>query len=108
VQRLLFDFGTLPETEQNSLLWFALHPAARERVVNWEEEVRTYFGRFRAAMAHNSEDPRIQEVFDRIEHGPSDVRDLWASREYKNSPSHDANYATRNSARKTSSLMFSS
>jgi transcriptional regulator with XRE-family HTH domain len=76
----LFDFGTLPKPERNSLLWFALHPASRERVVDWEEEVRTYFGRFRAATVANADDPRIKEIIDRIEHASSDVRELWESR----------------------------
>lgn len=77
----LVDFGTLPEQERNSLLWIALHPEARERLVDWEEEVRTYFGRFRGAMASQPDDPRIRAVVGRIEHGPADVRVLWAGRE---------------------------
>ncbi|HET9170531.1 MAG TPA: helix-turn-helix transcriptional regulator [Actinospica sp.] len=77
----LFDFGTLPEEERNSLLWTALHPAARERYVDWEQEVRSYFGRFRGATANLPDDPRIRAVVDRLEHGPADVREMWESRE---------------------------
>jgi transcriptional regulator with XRE-family HTH domain len=77
----IFDFGTLAENARNSLLWFALHPAARERVVDWKDEVRVYFGRFRAAMANYPTDPRIQEVVAQLEDGPDDIRELWANRE---------------------------
>lgn len=77
----LVDFGTLPEEDRNSLLWIALDPAARERIVDWEEEVRAYFGRFRGATANMPDDPRVRAVVDRIAHGPADVRALWESRE---------------------------
>jgi transcriptional regulator with XRE-family HTH domain len=77
----LVDFGTLPAESRNSLLWIALHPAARERVVDWEDEVRAYFGRFRGAMANIPDDPRFRAVADQIEHGPADVRALWERRE---------------------------
>lgn len=77
----LVDFGTLPEEERNTLLWVALNPAARERIVDWEDEVRAYFGRFRGAMANIPDDPRCQAVVERIERGPADVRALWEGRE---------------------------
>lgn len=77
----LVDFGTLPEEDRNSMLWTALDPLARERYVDWEDEVRTYFGRFRGAMANLPDDPRIQAVVDRILQGPADVRALWERQE---------------------------
>jgi hypothetical protein len=49
--------------------------------VDWEDEVRAYFGSFRGAMANIPDDPRVQAVVEEIERGPADVRALWESRE---------------------------
>lgn len=73
----LVDFGALPMEERNIMLWSALHPLARVRLVDWELEIRDQFGRFRAATASQPDDPRIRAVVAKITGGPEQVRTLW-------------------------------
>lgn len=73
----LTDFGAMPPEERNSMLWLIGDPVARERVVDWEEEVRDMFGRFRAATANDPGDPRIQQLVRHIERAPADVLHWW-------------------------------
>lgn len=56
----LVDFGTLPESERNGILWVASNPQARERLPDWQTEVRDVIGRFRGATA--SADPGDRRV----------------------------------------------
>ncbi len=51
----LVDFGALPESERNAILWVVTNPRARERLLDWDDEVRDVIGRFRGATA--SADP---------------------------------------------------
>ena len=63
----LVDFGTLPESERNAILWVVTDPRARERLPDWDFEVRDVVGRLRSAMA--SADPtdlRIRQISRRL------------------------------------------
>lgn len=63
----LVDFGALPEAERNSILWVVCDPRARERLLDWEDEVRDVIGRFRGATASvGPGDARMQQVAQRL------------------------------------------
>jgi len=63
----LVDFGTLPEAERNAILWVASDPRARERLPDWEAEVRDVIGRFRGATASaDPDDARVRQISARL------------------------------------------
>ncbi len=77
----LVDFDALPAELRNSLLWPMLDPRAKERFVDWESELRDLLGRFRAAMANDPEDPRIQQLIGFLRQAPDEVRHWWDQHE---------------------------
>ena len=63
----LVDFGALPEHERNGILWVVTNPQARERLPDWDDEVRDVIGRFRAATASaDPADARMQQISQRL------------------------------------------
>lgn len=63
----LVDFGALPESERNGILWVASNPQARERLPDWETEARDVIGRFRGATASaEPSDPRVRQISARL------------------------------------------
>lgn len=75
------DFGKLPASRRNMMLWMLTDPIARERFVDWEVDIRDLLGRFRTATAGAPEDARTAEVITQMLSTSSLARQWWDEQE---------------------------
>jgi transcriptional regulator with XRE-family HTH domain len=73
------EFGELPATERN-LLWLMLtHPAARERLADWESHARRLVSQCRMLWAAKMKVPRVEALVARLEAACPDFGRWWSS-----------------------------
>ena len=58
------DWGALPSGECNLLRWMLTHPAARERLADWELDARDLVARWRVEIGRSPDDRRMPELVD--------------------------------------------
>jgi transcriptional regulator with XRE-family HTH domain len=75
------DFGAVPEDHRNMLRWLLTAPEARERVVDWAEDVRDVIGRFRIASAARPWDRRFAETTATLYRASPTFRRWWKSQD---------------------------
>jgi transcriptional regulator with XRE-family HTH domain len=56
------DWGRLPPEERNVMRWLFTSPVAKERFVDWEEEMLDNVARWRAEAAKRPTDARMQQI----------------------------------------------
>jgi transcriptional regulator with XRE-family HTH domain len=71
------DFADLPPGRRNFLWWMLMEPAARERLVDWEEEARDLIGRFRAVSVWRGGHPRMRELVEDLTSNSAEFAKWW-------------------------------
>ncbi|MFI5957569.1 helix-turn-helix transcriptional regulator [Cryptosporangium sp. NPDC051539] len=79
--RLFVDPAELSSAHRNGLWIQVMHPAVRERLVDWERETESAIARFRAAAAKYREDPRFAELIARLTQESAFFRARWERHE---------------------------
>jgi transcriptional regulator with XRE-family HTH domain len=78
---LFLDWHSLPCVHKNSLWCLVTEPAAREKLPQYETEVRYVVARLRAAYARNVGDPEWEEDIHRLSGLSREFAELWARHE---------------------------
>ncbi|MFJ2770719.1 helix-turn-helix transcriptional regulator [Streptomyces sp. NPDC087300] len=66
-----------PVAPANLARWTFLDPAARDVVVDWEEEARGLLARLRTMAGRHPGDPRYTTLIDELKSGSQEVRAWW-------------------------------
>lgn len=75
------DFAELPAERRNMVWWMLVEPAARERLVKWEEEARVVVARLRAASAAWPGDRRMVKLVAELHDASPEMRQWWSDHE---------------------------
>lgn len=76
------DWGGLPATERNMIRWLTTSPAARERIADWEWNVRLVAARWRAITAPlPGDDARLFRLVAEFRAGSQEFDRFWNARE---------------------------
>jgi transcriptional regulator with XRE-family HTH domain len=82
----LFALGTLAPGDRNMLWYMFMHPEARRRLVDWEENAQRTLARFRADAARMVDDPRTTALVERMRAASSDFAAWWPRHEILGRP----------------------
>ena len=85
---LFVDPAELNSDHRNGLWIQVMHPALRERLVNWERETESAIARFRAAAAKYPGDSRFAELIGSLTAGSEFFRARWRRHEVYGFSSH--------------------
>jgi len=77
------DFGALPPPHRNMLWWLLTAPEAKERIVNWEEDVRDVVARLRLARAARPQDPELHCRLRTLAQASPDFRRWWSEHDVR-------------------------
>ncbi|HEX4701856.1 MAG TPA: helix-turn-helix transcriptional regulator [Pseudonocardiaceae bacterium] len=80
-EHLFWDWHTRPCVHKNTLWCCLTEPAARDRLVNFDEEAGYLVGRLRAEYAHHVGDPDWEEDIRRLAELSPEFARLWARQE---------------------------
>lgn len=79
--RVFADFHSLPCVHRNLLWCCVTEPAGRQRLVNYDEEIRHLVARLRAEYARHVGDPAWEEDIRRLGELSPEFAELWARQE---------------------------
>ena len=77
-QAVLADYAVLPPHERNTLRRLFGDPAARERLPDWEDNVRFAIAVFRIDMVRAGLSAEAEALVAELQAGSADFRRLWA------------------------------
>jgi len=80
------DFDQIPEERRNLLWWQLTDPAARERLVDWDEDTSDLVARLRIASAERPWDSRFTELVDRLQQASTVFRFWWEEHDVHEQP----------------------
>ena len=83
---LYTDFGRLPVGRRNMLWWMLTAPEARQRILDWADDVRDVIARFRIASAARPWDKRFDELTSLLLRVSPEFRSWWS--DYRVSDEH--------------------
>jgi hypothetical protein len=83
---VVFGLDALAPADRNMLWYIFAHPAARERLVNWEGNAQRVLAQFRAATARHVDDPRVAALVERLLRTSAEFAAWWPRHDVSGRP----------------------